>query len=125
MFLLFTFVIISLLVTFILFITELVKTWWLLLLIFIGTFIVINIISLLVLYLITFIFKNYKKSKDGKIIERKKPYAIYSIITYLYCNYINVLCGVKIIKKNINLIPNNEPILVVLNHQSILDPVIF
>ena len=88
MFLLFTFVIISLLVTFILFITELVKTWWLLLLIFIGTFIVINIISLLVLYLITFIFKNYKKSKDGKIIERKKPYAIYSIITYLYCNYI-------------------------------------
>ncbi len=125
MFLLFTFVIISLLVTFILFITELVKTWWLLLLIFIGTFIVINIISLLVLYLITFIFKNYKKSKDGKIIERKKPYAIYYIITYLYCNYINVLCGVKIIKKNINLIPNNEPILVVLNHQSILDPVIF
>ena len=125
MFLLLTFIIISLLVTLVFYITELVKIWWLLILVFIGTFIVINVISLLFLYLITFIFKNYSKDKNGKVIERKKPFTIYSKITFLYCNYINVLCHVKIIKKNINLIPENEPILVVLNHQSLLDPVIF
>lgn len=123
MILLILFLLLSVSVTLVMFLFV-SKLWWHLVLVFIISFIVINVISLFILMLITLLFPHYKK-KNGKLEERVKPYKIYSILTYLYSDYIRLICGVRINVKNKELYPNNEPVLVILNHQSLLDPLIF
>lgn len=123
MFLLTLYLLLSLVIT-LLFYFIVSNVWWILLIIFISSFIIINGLALFILYLITLFFPYYKII-NGKEIERKSPFPIYKHITYLYSKYILLLCKVKMIKKNLNLIPSNEPYLVILNHQSILDPLCF
>lgn len=98
---------------------------WALIVSFIASILAFIILLLVFAFMITIFLPYYKKNKEGKLIERKKPLAIYPALIQLVCDFLKIFFKVKLIVNGKDLIPTNEPYIVVINHQSLLDPILF
>ena len=94
-----------------------------LILIFIGAFILFLVLFMLTAYIISLLFKTVKTDKDGKV-TKKEPPKIYARFTYIFTDFVKYLFRTRVKIINKELLPKDEPFLLVCNHQSLMDPIL-